>query len=134
MPGFPACQIRTHHQDTHGSFFARALLNPLMSRWVCTTTASSLHVYGFAPKKNDDSEGEKGEAARGHRSCGGGDGLSGPTGSEERRRRGWRRDGTSSPLETVALAASSSSLFVMSRRPVRSSCCWLRRHQESACV
>jgi hypothetical protein len=32
----------------------------------------------------------------------------------------------------VALvAASSSSFFVMSRRPVRSSCCWLRRHQEA---
>lgn len=103
---------------------------------VCTT-ASSLHVWLLCfEEERHDSEGEKGEAARGHRSCGGG--LSGRTRSGERRSRGWRRDdGTPlSSLETVALAASSSSLFFMSRRPVRSSCCccccWLRRHQESA--
>jgi len=63
MPGFPACQIRTHHKDTHGSFFARALLNPLMSRWSARRRARS--IDGFAPKKNDDSEGEKGEASPG---------------------------------------------------------------------
>lgn len=126
MPGFPACQIRTYHQDTHGSFFARALLDPLSRRWSARRRARS--IYGFAPKKkNDDSEGEKGEA-RGHRSGSGG--LSGRT--EHRRR--WRRDGTSSSLEMVPLAASSSSFFMSSRRRVRSSCCWLRRHQESACV